>query len=113
MPTDKGTFVKSFLQISSRTVVNSSSITTYVTLKHVQDSITTSQNKSQQEGVNKNDSDLSPDDIAVSPLVHGVVERMRGLTRLIPATDEGNSEISGEKTVLGPVRQFMQSWVRP
>ena len=49
--------------------------------------------------MNKNDSDLSPDDIAVSPLVHGVVERMRGLTRLIPATDEGNSEISGEKTV--------------
>ena len=46
--------------------------------------------------MNKNDSDLSPDDIAVSPLVHGVVERMRGLTRLIPATDEGNSEISGK-----------------
>ena len=52
-------------------------------------------NKSQQKGVKMiRISNLSPNDVPVTPVIHDVVERVRSLARLIPATD-GSCETSG------------------
>ena len=46
-------------------------------------------NKSQQKY-----SDLSPNDVPMTPVIHDIVERMRGLARLIP--ERGIHRTQGE-----------------